>query len=341
MSTFSGEQIAQVNNPDPFAVPVWRSPVYHTPGWIITIVQLARLASALVAFARPPPAGHPGRRGAGADVGTDRLARPSRPGRRGSLPVLAAWWWRWRPASFTRFVLGPGAGQVAALALPAALGRGHDHRPLAPVYQGRLLLPVLGKVTSTGVHRPGADRHRVRPVRRTTSPAAPTTWPTGSAPCCAGSGRPGRRGWCWSSSAATPWPRSSPPCRSPAHVDLKALAGRPPRGRLALAGPAARHPSAGRRGHRGREGLDHLGPDPRHALGHQRRAGPAAGRRPQADGTVLRPGDLRPLRHVRRRPRRDRRHARQAEVTDDAGPRRAARRDAARPHAHDRRSRSW
>jgi hypothetical protein len=30
-STFSGEQLAQVRNPDPFAVPVWRSPVYRTP----------------------------------------------------------------------------------------------------------------------------------------------------------------------------------------------------------------------------------------------------------------------------------------------------------------------
>ena len=50
MSTFSGDQIAQVNNPDPFAVPVWRSPVYHTPGWIITIVQAARALKAVGAF---------------------------------------------------------------------------------------------------------------------------------------------------------------------------------------------------------------------------------------------------------------------------------------------------
>ena len=50
MSAFSGEQLAQVDNPDPFAPPVWRSPVYHTPGWVITIVQLARLLAALVRF---------------------------------------------------------------------------------------------------------------------------------------------------------------------------------------------------------------------------------------------------------------------------------------------------
>lgn len=32
MSAFEGQQLAQVNNPDPFAPPIWRSPVYHTPG---------------------------------------------------------------------------------------------------------------------------------------------------------------------------------------------------------------------------------------------------------------------------------------------------------------------
>lgn len=55
MSTFSGQQLAQVNNPDPFAAPVWRSPVYHTPGWLITLVQLVRVLAALVRFlARHP-----------------------------------------------------------------------------------------------------------------------------------------------------------------------------------------------------------------------------------------------------------------------------------------------
>ena len=38
----TGEQIAQLTNPDPFAVPTWRAPVYRTPGWIIAAVQLVR-----------------------------------------------------------------------------------------------------------------------------------------------------------------------------------------------------------------------------------------------------------------------------------------------------------
>ena len=31
MRHVTGEQIAQIDNPDPFAPPVWRSPVYRTP----------------------------------------------------------------------------------------------------------------------------------------------------------------------------------------------------------------------------------------------------------------------------------------------------------------------
>jgi hypothetical protein len=46
----TGEQFAQVNNPDPFAPPVWRSPVYRTPEWVIWIVQLARLLWRVVWF---------------------------------------------------------------------------------------------------------------------------------------------------------------------------------------------------------------------------------------------------------------------------------------------------
>jgi hypothetical protein len=54
-TAFSGQQLAQIDNPDPFAPPVWRSPVYHTPGWVITIVQLCRALCALAKFlARHP-----------------------------------------------------------------------------------------------------------------------------------------------------------------------------------------------------------------------------------------------------------------------------------------------
>jgi S-DNA-T family DNA segregation ATPase FtsK/SpoIIIE len=73
--------------------------------------------------------------------------------------VLAVWWWRW-PASFTRFVTRPVRGKwrlwhyQRQWAAVMTIGR------LAPVYQGRLLLPALRKVTSTGY----TDRLSVRLV---------------------------------------------------------------------------------------------------------------------------------------------------------------------------------
>jgi hypothetical protein len=51
----SGEQLAQVDNPDPFAVPVWRSPVYRTPHVVIWTAQLMRLIWRVVRFAAVHP----------------------------------------------------------------------------------------------------------------------------------------------------------------------------------------------------------------------------------------------------------------------------------------------
>jgi DNA segregation ATPase FtsK/SpoIIIE, S-DNA-T family len=158
MSTFSGDQIAQVSNPDPFAPPVWRSPVFHTPGWIITIVQAFRLLEALVGLILRHPLvdlaigvvvmtwldlGWPGPILLAAVV----------------LAILAVWRWRW-PGSFSRFIARPALGKwrrwhyQRRWAAVLTIGR------LAPVYQGRLMLPVLGKVSST----PYTDRVQVRLV---------------------------------------------------------------------------------------------------------------------------------------------------------------------------------
>src|SRR6266571_3817242 len=51
MRNVTGEQLAQVDNPDPFASPVWRSPVYRTPEFVIWIVQLTRLVWRVLWFA--------------------------------------------------------------------------------------------------------------------------------------------------------------------------------------------------------------------------------------------------------------------------------------------------
>src|SRR5712692_6532464 len=50
MRNVTGEQLAQVDNPDPFASPVWRSPVYRTPEFIIWLVQLVRLVWQVIWF---------------------------------------------------------------------------------------------------------------------------------------------------------------------------------------------------------------------------------------------------------------------------------------------------
>ena len=42
MRNLTGEQLAQVDNPDPFASPVWRSPVHRTPESAILAVQFVR-----------------------------------------------------------------------------------------------------------------------------------------------------------------------------------------------------------------------------------------------------------------------------------------------------------
>ena len=50
-----GEQLAQVDNRDPFAAPAWRSPVYRTPEAVILVVQLLRLVWHVIWFALTHP----------------------------------------------------------------------------------------------------------------------------------------------------------------------------------------------------------------------------------------------------------------------------------------------
>jgi DNA segregation ATPase FtsK/SpoIIIE, S-DNA-T family len=148
MNTFSGGQVAQVNNPDPFAPPIWRSPVYHPPGWIIAIVQIARTLWAIIRFVARHPL---------ADLAALALVTAWRIGGRPgpatlaviAVVVLVTWRLRW-PASFTRWVRYPAL---------AKWRRWQYHRHwlavmtvarLAPQHRGRVLVPALGKVTSSG-----------------------------------------------------------------------------------------------------------------------------------------------------------------------------------------------
>jgi S-DNA-T family DNA segregation ATPase FtsK/SpoIIIE len=144
----TGEEIAQLRNPDPFAVPAWRSPVYRTPGWIVAIVQLARLVWRLARFLVRHPLADMIAAGLLAlwlSTGWPGLAALAS----ATVVILTCWRRRW-PASFTRYAAAPARSRWRAWHYrrrwPAVMAIGK----LAVVYQGRLLLPVLGKVTSTG-----------------------------------------------------------------------------------------------------------------------------------------------------------------------------------------------
>src|SRR5512135_585543 len=101
----TGEQVAQLSNRDPFALPVWRAPIYETPAGIIAIVQLFRLLAWLVRLiARHPLA---------ATVMAVLVLAWLTIGWLGlvllvawTLLVLATWRYFW-PGSFARWVSGP------------------------------------------------------------------------------------------------------------------------------------------------------------------------------------------------------------------------------------------
>jgi DNA segregation ATPase FtsK/SpoIIIE, S-DNA-T family len=144
----TGEQIAQIYNPDPFARPIFRAPVYRTPAGIIAIVQLVRLLAWIIRMILRHPVAAT------------------------SLAVLAFMWvslgwiadaawvvWAvlvlviWRcywPGSFTRFVAAPARGKWRAWWCYRRRWEAvMNVADLAPWYRGRILMPVLGRVTAT------------------------------------------------------------------------------------------------------------------------------------------------------------------------------------------------
>ena len=144
----TGEHPAQVDNRDPFAAPVWRSPVYRTPEAVILVVQLLRLVWRVLWFALTHPLldavatlvvvawlglGWPGVAGLAvvASIGLAglRVLQPEWFARFVAVPVRDRWrWWfyrrRWK----------------AAMTLAG----------LAPDYRGQPMLPVLGRVHRAG-----------------------------------------------------------------------------------------------------------------------------------------------------------------------------------------------
>ena len=154
----TGEQVAQIYNPDPFALPIWRAPVYQTPMGIVAVVQLFRGLWWLIRFlVRQLPAvvvlavlgwlwaavGWPAMTGLAA----------------GGVAVLAVWRVAW-PVSFARWVAVPARNRWRARRYRRRWGGVMMIARLAPWHQGRILLPVLVKVRSTGY----VDRVHVRLV---------------------------------------------------------------------------------------------------------------------------------------------------------------------------------
>ena len=295
----TGDQIAQLRNPDPFAVPSWRSPVYRTPFVIVAVVQFARAIGWLIRFlvrnlvlVLAVIAGVLMWRVTGW-LGLSVLAVSV-------TVVLVVWRWRF-PVLFSRFIGCPGSGPVAGLALPPPLGRRNDDWPSRPGVSGPGLAARAGQGVGNRVHRPGTSTAGLGPVRgRLRRPGAqPGPRVPGTAmprphrlAGCAGIGvrpprRPGRR---------------DPRPGDPGPGGFAGAAGGQARGRPAVAGPRARHPRADSGRYRGREGLAAVVAGAGHAARHALRAGAGMGGRSQADGAGLRACDLRPVRPLRRHP---------------------------------------
>jgi S-DNA-T family DNA segregation ATPase FtsK/SpoIIIE len=154
----TGSQVAQLRNPDPFAVPAWRSPVYRTPFAFVAVVQAARLAYRLLRFVIRHPAVAACALAAVLAwrlVGWPALAAVAV----GTASVLALWRWRF-PGSFSQHVVAPMRCRWRAWQYRRRWGAVMTIGRLAPVYQGRTLLPVLGKVSATRF----TDRVQVRLV---------------------------------------------------------------------------------------------------------------------------------------------------------------------------------
>ena len=320
--------MAQIYNPDPFARPVFRAPVYQTPAGIILLAWLARLLFRLARLAFRHP------------VTTVTLALLAflwfTIGWIGlaamvacAVLVLVTWRWYW-PVGFARWVSCPARNTWRAWVYRRRWPAVMTIADLAPFYRGRIILPVLVKVTTTRY----VDRVAVRLVSGQcvadfADRADNLAHGFGAMLCRVRSARSGavvlefvRRDALAAIIPALPIPD---------HPDLKALpVGRREDGLPWLVRLHGTHVLIAGATGAGKASL--LWGLVRAMLPLMRAGpGPGAGRRPQADGTGLRPGHLRHLRRLRRRPRRDRGHA-GGRGRRHAGPRRAVRRGAAGPH---------
>src|ERR1700744_1712946 len=143
----TGEQVAQLTNPDPFAMPVMRAPVFRTPTWLVAVGQLVRILAWLARLIVRPPV-----MDAVLAVLVLVWLNKGWPGLVALVVIVAAVLapWRWaRPVSFARWVATPARGKRRSWFYRRRWGSVMAIGGLSCFYQGRVLLPVLGKVAST------------------------------------------------------------------------------------------------------------------------------------------------------------------------------------------------
>jgi S-DNA-T family DNA segregation ATPase FtsK/SpoIIIE len=172
----TGEELAQIHNPDPFAMPRWRAPVYRTPLGIILAAKLARLlAWVLRMIARHPLASAVLALAAVAWVRLGWVTLVALV--LAAAVMLAGWWWFW-PVSFARWVARPARSTrrawryrrrwAAVLAIGPVRGRLRRscRQPGARVPGATVPGPHREvRRGGAGVHPPGRPgRHRPRPA---------------------------------------------------------------------------------------------------------------------------------------------------------------------------------
>jgi DNA segregation ATPase FtsK/SpoIIIE, S-DNA-T family len=143
----TGEQVAQIYNPDPFSRPVFRAPVYRTPIGIIILVQLARLLGRLIRLIIRHPL-------VSAVVALLVFLWLTI----GWIGVLAlvAWaglvlvtWRHFWPGSYSRWVTGLMRDRWRGWCYRRRWSGVMTIAGLDEWHQGRAFLPALGKVTAT------------------------------------------------------------------------------------------------------------------------------------------------------------------------------------------------
>ena len=271
----TGEELAQLQNPNPFAMPRWRAPVYRTPLGIILAVKFVKLLAWIIRMLfRHPLAASVLALAAviWLDLGWVTLVALVL----AVIVLLAVWWWFW-PGSFSRRVGRPARGKWRTWCYRRRWAAVMTIAGVAPCYQGRTLLPVLGKVTATRY----TDRVHVRLVSGQSvadfaDHAENLAHGFGAMLCRVRTARSG--------AVVLEFIRRDalavlvPALPIPARVDLDGAAGRPPRGRHALAGQTPRHPCPDRGRDRGGEGLAAVGAGPGHVPADADRPGQGPGR---------------------------------------------------------------